>query len=114
MELRVKSWTHDAAPSAAAAAQLLIAEGLRPSEWSNGPGDTYAEHAHSYHKVLCCVEGAIRFTLPDGGPGAGVELGPGDRMELPAGTRHGAVVGPHGCRCVEAAQIPGAPRDPAP
>jgi len=65
--------------------------------WSNGPGDVYAEHDHPYEKVLYCVDGSITFTLRDGE----VRLGPGDRMVLPAGTRHGAVVGPHGCVCIE-------------
>jgi uncharacterized protein YjlB len=104
MEVTVVPWGRAEPPSAPAAAQLLIADGLQPSEWSNGPADLYAEHAHSYHKVLYCVEGSIRFTLPGSGPGSGVDLRPGDRMELPAGTRHGALVGPHGCRCVEAAR----------
>jgi mannose-6-phosphate isomerase class I len=30
-----------------------------------------------------------------------VELKAGDRMVLPAGTPHSAVVGPHGCTCIE-------------
>ena len=65
--------------------------------WSNGPGDVYAPHTHPYEKVLYCVEGSITFTLAD----RALELGPGDRMVLPAGTLHGARVGPAGCRCIE-------------
>ena len=65
--------------------------------WSNGPGDVYAPHSHTYEKVLYCVEGSITFTLED----RALELGPGDRMVLPAGTLHGARVGPSGCRCIE-------------
>jgi len=68
------------------------------TEWSNGPHDTYGEHAHSYRKLLVCVSGSIEFRLADGET---IRLGPGDRMELDAGTRHSAVVGPHGCTCVE-------------
>ena len=34
-------------------------------------------------------------------PGAWAN-GPGDRLDLPAGTRHDAVVGPDGVRCLEA------------
>jgi quercetin dioxygenase-like cupin family protein len=102
MPVSVITWTEDEPPGAEAAARLLRAEGLQPVQWSNGPGDRYREHAHDYHKVLYCVGGSIRFTLPEEGPGAGVDLQPGDRMELPAGTRHGAIVGPSGCHCVEA------------
>ena len=65
--------------------------------WSNGPGDVYAEHTHAYEKVLYCVEGSITFRLPE----REIRLGPGDRMELPPGTVHGAVVGPDGCTCIE-------------
>ena len=65
--------------------------------WSNGPGDLYAAHSHPYEKVLYCVAGSITFTLPD----REIRLGPGDRMVLPAGTVHGAVVGPNGCSCIE-------------
>ncbi len=65
--------------------------------WSNGPGDRYAEHAHTYEKVLYCVEGSITFTLRDGD----TELQPTDRMVLPPGTLHGAVVGAGGCVCIE-------------
>ena len=65
--------------------------------WSNGPGDRYAEHTHPYEKVLYCVEGSIAFTLRD----RDIRLQPGDRMVLPAGTSHAAVVGPQGCTCIE-------------
>jgi quercetin dioxygenase-like cupin family protein len=66
--------------------------------WSNGPGDRYAQHAHTYHKLLYCTHGAIDFILGDGRT---LTLGPGDRMLLPAGTSHAAIVGPEGCACVE-------------
>ena len=34
--------------------------------------------------------------------GITVELAPGDRLDLPAGTSHDAVVGPDGVTCLEA------------
>ena len=67
--------------------------------WSNGPQDRYAAHSHGYEKVLYCVEGSITFRLED--EGRDLELAAGDRMVLPAGTRHSAVVGPAGCICIE-------------
>jgi mannose-6-phosphate isomerase-like protein (cupin superfamily) len=66
--------------------------------WSNGPGDRYPEHAHTYNKLLYCTSGSIDFILGDGRT---LTLRPGDRMMLPAGTRHAALVGPDGCACVE-------------
>lgn len=74
--------------------------------WSNGPGDRYAAHSHAYEKVLYCVEGSITFRLE--AEGRELALGPGDRMVLPAGTRHSAVVGPAGCACIEGRREPGA------
>ena len=65
--------------------------------WSNGPGDRYAPHSHTYEKVLYCVAGSITFTLED----REIRLCPGDRMVLAPSTVHGAVVGDDGCTCIE-------------
>jgi quercetin dioxygenase-like cupin family protein len=78
----------------------LAREGLTASAWSNGPGDGYPAHDHAYDKVIVVVSGAIRFGLPDAG--RDVDLAVGDRLELPAGTSHDAVVGPSGVTCLEA------------
>jgi quercetin dioxygenase-like cupin family protein len=68
--------------------------------WSNGPGDRYAPHSHSYEKVLYCIDGSITFVLETQSANR-IELKAGDRMVLPAGTIHSAVVGPAGCTCIE-------------
>lgn len=75
-------------------------EGLDPGTWSNGPGDRYAPHEHAYDKVLVCTAGSIRFGLP--ARGITVDLVPGDRLDLPAGTRHDAIVGTTGVAVLEA------------
>ncbi len=80
--------------------ERLRAEGLRPGQWSNGPGDRYPAHAHGYDKVLVCTAGSIRFGLPR--RGETVELSVGDRLDLPAGTDHDALVGAEGVTCLEA------------
>ena len=74
--------------------ERLATEGLDAGAWSNGPHDRYGAHDHGYDKVLVCARGSIRFGLPD--TGAAVDLVPGDRLDLPAGTRHDAPVGPAG------------------
>lgn len=78
----------------------MRAQELDPGPWSNGPNDRYAPHDHGYDKVLVCAAGSIRFGLPD--RGVTVDLEPGDRLDLPAGTRHDAVVGREGVTCLEA------------
>lgn len=67
-------------------------------EWSNAPGDRYEQHAHSYRKLLYCTRGSIDFALADGRT---FSLRAGDRLVLPPGTAHSAIVGPDGCACIE-------------
>ncbi len=78
----------------------LRAEGLAPSAWSNDAGDRYGAHEHRYDKVIVVVRGSIRFGLP--ATGGVADLAEGDRLELPFGTSHDAVVGPAGVECLEA------------
>ena len=80
--------------------ERLRAEGLAPSAWGNGPHDRYAAHEHGYDKVIVVAAGSIRFGLPERGDGQ--DLAVGDRLELPAGTTHDALVGPGGVTCLEA------------
>lgn len=80
--------------------QLMSDEGLSPYSWSNGPHDTYAAHSHSYNKVIYVVQGSITFGLP--ALGTELTLKAGDRLDLPAGTVHDAVVGAQGVVCLEA------------
>ena len=90
----------------------LVADGLldrssdprAASAWANGPGDAYAAHEHGYDKVLVATQGSIVFDLAEGRT---AQLGAGDRLDLPAGTRHGALVGDAGVRCLEAHLPPG-------
>lgn len=96
----VTHWPLGDPPSGPRIEAIFREEGLSPHAWSNGPGDVYAEHEHSYHKVLYCVRGSIKFVAD----GRGYELLPGDRLDLPPGTRHSAVVGREGVTCMEAAR----------
>jgi uncharacterized protein YjlB len=81
-------------------AARLRDEGLAASPWSNGPGNRYGAHEHGYDKVIVVERGSIVFGLPD--DGRSMQLEAGDRLELPAGTRHDAVVGSSGVTCLEA------------
>ncbi len=67
--------------------------------WANGPGAVYAVHDHPYRKVLVVERGSITFHLAR--EGRDVLLRAGERLELPAGTPHGATVGSEGVTCVE-------------
>ena len=98
--VEVQKWSGDGTPDEATLRQLYSDEGLHPYRWSNAPGDVYSAHSHSYHKVIYVVSGSITFGLPDAGDQ--LTLHPGDRLDLPAGVSHNAVVGEQGVVCLEA------------
>jgi quercetin dioxygenase-like cupin family protein len=98
-EAEITRWPGDEPPTEAEIEARFRDEGLSPRWWSNAPGDRYGAHDHGYHKVLYCARGSITFAL---GGGREVELRPGDRLDIPPGTRHSAVVGPRGVACAEA------------
>jgi quercetin dioxygenase-like cupin family protein len=76
----------------------LRAEADHCYRWSNGPGAVYATHDHPYRKILYVAQGSITFT-PAGEPSVVMRVG--DRLDLSAGTPHGAVVGEEGVVCWE-------------
>ena len=86
-------------PGVPAAEGRLRDLGVEPYAWSNAPGDRYAAHEHAFTKLLVCAEGSITFLV--GETAEPVELAAGEGFELPARTRHAAVVGPDGCTCLE-------------
>jgi len=97
---QVTPWSEPTAPTESALRQLCADEGLSPYPWSNDPHDVYSAHSHSYDKVIYVVRGSITFGLP--GPDEKLALKAGDRLDLPAGIVHDAVVGPKGVLCLEA------------
>ena len=101
-------WQNPEPPQESDLRTRMQQQGLDPYSWSNGPHYHYSAHSHSYQKVLYCVRGTIRFTLPDeldaSGQPTHIDLNPGDCMILPRNTRHSALVGPNGVTCIEAPQ----------
>ena len=96
----VTPWTDSHIPNQSTLWSLMVEEGLSPYSWSNGPHDIYAAHSHSYNKVIYVAQGSITFGLPE--LGKQLTLGAGDRLDLPAGVVHDAVVGAQGVVCLEA------------
>ena len=100
MELRIQKWEGATIPDERELRNLYRQEGLQPYSWSNGPGDTYAAHSHSYDKVIYVVSGSITWILPE--HGRVIETTAGDRIDLPRGVVHAAQVGSDGVTCLEA------------
>jgi quercetin dioxygenase-like cupin family protein len=99
MHFKIVRWERSTSPTAAELQAQLIKEGLFPYDWSNAPGDTYAPHVHDYDKVIVVIQGSITWVLPE--TNETFETHAGDRIELPRGTWHAAVVGPQGVMCLE-------------
>jgi uncharacterized protein YjlB len=96
----VTPWSDPVPPPQSTLWRLMADEGLSPYAWSNGPHDIYSAHTHSYNKVIYVVQGSITFGLPE--LGKELTLKAGDRLDLPAGIVHDALVGAQGVVCLEA------------
>jgi len=99
-EVKITKWSLSASPDERTLRKIMQDENMHPYIWSNGPGDVYGAHSHGYHKVIFVVQGSITFGLPDIGGQA--TLAAEDRLDLPAGITHNAVVGAEGVVCLEA------------
>ena len=101
-EYIVETWNGESSPSEEELRRLLREQGLSGYRWSNPPGDVYGAHSHPFHKIIYVLQGSITFILPE--EGEQVQLNSGDRLDLPDGMVHEAVVGPQGVICFEAHQ----------
>jgi quercetin dioxygenase-like cupin family protein len=103
VEVQVRRWSGGQHPTLANITRVMQQEGLRPYMWVNMPNHRYAVRSHGYDKVLYVIDGTLELTLPDSNQL--VKLKAGDRIEIPAGVRHGTIVGIHGAKCVEASRV---------
>lgn len=78
---------------------FFSSRGIKTLRWTNDPGTVYPPHAHDYRKILFCLAGGITFSFPD--LHREYTLYPGDRLVVPIGLRHGALVGSEGVTCIE-------------
>jgi uncharacterized protein YjlB len=97
--VRVIHWSGDVAPVREELWRLMVNQGLSPYSWSNGSHDVYCAHSHTHDKVIYVVSGSITFGLP--AQDRNLILNAGDRLDLPYGTVHDALVGPDGVVCLE-------------
>lgn len=95
----VTPWAGPELPTEAAIRAVLAAQGLSYDEWTNKPLDVYFAHSHAYHKSIYVVAGAITFNLPKNGLSFTLKVG--DRLDLPAGAVHEAVISTLGVTCFE-------------
>ena len=68
--------------------RALEREGMVTAWWSDVPGKQVPVHSHAFAETRWVLEGYLRVTA---GSDA-VELGPGDRLDLPPNTPHSTEV----------------------
>ena len=67
---------------------LMEHDGYEVAQYAYRPGTVFPPHEHAQDKCDAVLSGVLRVTV-----GAETyDLGPGDRLFLPAGTRHAAEV----------------------
>ncbi len=98
--IQVTRWSGGQHPTVQNITHKMKHEGLRPYIWMNMPNHRYPVRSHGYTKVLYVIEGTLDIILPDANQK--MRLRSGDRIDIPAGVRHGTIVGSGGARCVEA------------
>lgn len=84
--LIVKRWDSSQGPlQLSALRQELQSEGLNTAWWSEVPGVRVAEHEHPFPEARWVLSGYLRIYVE----GEIIDLGPGERLDLPSGTKHG-------------------------
>jgi quercetin dioxygenase-like cupin family protein len=63
----------------------LQREGLNTAWWSEVPGMRVEEHEHPFPESRWVLSGYLRVYVG----GEVIDLGPGERLDLPPGTKHG-------------------------
>ena len=88
-DLRLERWSAGDGPlTEKRMMRLLELEGYDVLVYTYRPGTTFPEHEHARPKCDAVVQGTLRVAVA----GRTWDLGPGDRIYVPAGTRHSAEV----------------------
>lgn len=98
-KIQVEKFKGETPPTLSEIEELLQNEGLEPDIWSNESDYHYPVHNHVYTKVIYCARGFIDFLFPN--EKKTIRLQAGDKMVVPQGVEHGAIVGENGVTCVE-------------
>lgn len=106
----IRRWAGGQHASKSGVAKILEGEGLRPFTWQNPPNFVYPVRTHGYVKTLVVLSGSLDVTFPD--LNIAYTLIQGDRIDVPAGLRHGVNVGKRGVDCMEANRSERANRKP--
>jgi hypothetical protein len=90
----------DGSPEENSIISILESEEFSTEVWSADAGTNKDPQALDYNRSMVVVSGMIRITLPESVEEF-ADLMAGDRIDIPANTAHGILVGPAGVRVVE-------------
>ena len=89
MSVRLEPWNAADGPlNEKRMMRLLAFEGYDVLVFTYRPGTIFTEHQHAQDKCDGVLAGTLRISVGD----SVFDLGPGDRLYVPAGTRHAAEV----------------------
>lgn len=95
----VTRWQAPMLPSTEQVKMIFEAEGLAPAEEVFAPQTVIPDHRHPFDEIRMVIQGAMFLNIS----GNQLLLRPGDRIEIPANTRHSKTVeGAETCVCVVA------------
>lgn len=87
--IRLERWTAEDGPlNEKRLMAAMEREGYEVAVYAYREGTVFPEHAHAQDKCDAVLEGVLRITTG----GVAYDLEAGDRLYLPAGTRHAAEV----------------------
>lgn len=102
-DVRIVRWRGGQHPTQQTISGQMEREGLRPYACAHGPNARLPIRSHGFHKVLYCVEGALEIVFPD--MEQRLIMRPGDRLEIPRGTRYAGIISIHGARLLESVAV---------
>lgn len=88
-EPRLERWVKSDGPlTESRMMRMMESEGYEVASYAYREGTVFPPHEHGQDKCDAVLEGVLRITVGS----EAYDLGPGDRLYLPAGTRHAAEV----------------------
>jgi mannose-6-phosphate isomerase-like protein (cupin superfamily) len=88
-DLRLECWDSSDGPITEKGMMgLMESEGYEVASYAYRPSTAFSPHEHAQDKCDAVLQGVLRVVVGD----ETFDLGPGDRLYLPAGTRHSAQV----------------------
>lgn len=94
----VSRWTSTQPPSEEQVRMMMISEGLNPIEEKLSVNQEILEHRHPFDEIRIVVNGTLLMNIS----GNKLLLRPGDRIDIPANTKHAKKPDSGECFCLYA------------